>query len=212
MCYRCANSIVVRSQTPNKMTGVHQRRRFRRCAISESSQIIDDMVEGSGTAYLCFPNNRSWFKGSVTTEDNSNYSLYGERISSENSYPEMAESMDDTKLNVTIDENNNVGTEEKTRDYYRVTLLDHFIGKTTVAPRVYIANCKASESQQLFATKDGEISFKVDQFFRGQKAELEMKKVFGSTAKFGNGSAVYTGNIKIQFQEHKTIGSQSFCF
>ena len=43
------------------------------------STLRNNQIEANGDAWLCFAKDHSWFQGNINTDDESNYSLYGEK-------------------------------------------------------------------------------------------------------------------------------------
>lgn len=157
---------------------------------SHLSSVGVNHVEANGTACLCFAEDYSWFQGNINTDDESNYSLYGERVS------EVSEK---------IEPNNN----ESDPNYYKVTLIDHFAGTTHTLPKIF-ANQFCKESESLLKCDDGQVSFNIDSIFKGQKADMIIQKHLGSSTLLGKKCVVYSGPISIVFNETIENG-RSWC-
>lgn len=93
---------------------------------------------------LCFPTDHSWFQGNINTEDDSSYSLFGDRLTSQENLDIIQSSTD---CNFLHDDNNN--TDEKGDETlvvnvknegitYKVTLTDHFTGLNYNLPEIRV--------------------------------------------------------------------------
>jgi len=163
--------------------------RRRRPLLKLSSSPVET-VDAQGTAYLCFPQDHSWFQGNISTEDESNYSLYGERIS-------------------VVDNNNK---EDKTdgddasseTGYYRVTMIDHFSGQKYILPKIASrkeGSTPAPSVGHRFTSQHGEVSFEIEHAYRGQKADIMIHKFIGSPSLLGKKCNLYSGQINILFND-----------
>lgn len=196
-------------------------RRRRGLAKFSSSPVTTTTVECQGTAYLCFPEDHSWFQGNISTDDESNYSLYGERVvvSAEEkaaAAAAVAERIRKLSLTESDEENNNAGDDPNgnatsgaapnedpaIEDYYRVTMFDHFTGEKHLLPRIFAKRQDTSAAPgQMFLSENGEVTFEVDHVYKGQKADIMIHQFLGSPAHRGNKCLLYTGQINVLFNE-----------
>jgi len=197
--------------TMSKMP-LSRRRRSHFSTLPQSNEI---QVEGE--AHLCFAEDYSWFQGSVNTEDESNYSVYGDRV-------DCHESSKVNGIKPVGELNNNVIKDDKesTKEYneevvadepaqcYCVKLTDHFLGTTYSLPRVQI-NRKAmtengTSSSFLFCSDDeAKISFQVQNVFKGQKADMLIQRYLGSSLFVGRKCVVYSGIISLLINDELGI-------
>jgi len=214
---------------PSKMPLVRRRRSIMRLSSSPVTQ-----VDAQGTAYLCFPEDHSWFQGNISTDDESNYSLYGERVTVKQPATEqknpvsteqiIATDIDTNKINPKAEENNNAAPvaaapeetavlpppEEEADDYYRVTMIDHFSGQKYILPKI-IANKQPNQDGSsgvgnLFASQHEEVTFEVENVYKGQKADIMIHRYLGSPSLLGKKCLLYTGQINILFNDTAETG------
>lgn len=208
------------SSKPINMPLVRRRRPLNKLS---SSPITT--VDAEGTAYLCFPQDHSWFQGTISTDDESNYSLYGERVTVT---PEqkaaaaaaVAEKVSKLALTESDEENNNgddgnngtgnvVNREEDLplSDYYRVTMIDHFSGQKHILPRIFAQKMDDSNPTTvaapgtLFNSKHGEVTFEVETVYKGQKADIMIQRFVGSPSLMASKCLLYEGKINILFND-----------
>jgi len=160
--------------------------RRRRPLMKLSSSPVET-VDAQGTAYLCFPEDHSWFQGNISTDDESNYSLYGERISIvDNNNKEDKKSGD--------------GANAET-DYYRVTMIDHFSGQKYLLPKIKEGSSPPTSVGHQFTSQHGEVTFQVENVFKGQKADVMIQRYLGSPSLLGRKCNLYSGQINILFND-----------
>jgi hypothetical protein len=152
-----------------------------------------NQIEAQGLAHLCFAEDHSWFQGNINTDDESNYSLYGERVKCPSA------------TNITVEQNNNeIKVEEDlstNKDYYRVTLTDHFTGLSYTLPKIAVNTNVNDTDNRLFCCTDGQMRFKVENVFKGQKADMIIQRYLGSSTLLGRKCLVYSGDLYIVFNE-----------
>ena len=73
-----------------------------------------NQIEANGDAWLCFAKDHSWFQGNINTDDESNYSLYGEKRK-ENPDP-VDELIENGLLELEISEDGESGNNKMRRD------------------------------------------------------------------------------------------------
>lgn len=199
--------------------------RRRRPLMKLSSSPITT-VDAEGTAYLCFPQDHSWFQGTISTDDESNYSLYGERVTVT---PEqkaaaaaaVAEKISKLALTESDEENNNADDDTNNgngdlpirdedlplSDYYRVTMIDHFSGQKHILPRIFAQKMDdsnpttAAAPGTLFNSKHGEVTFEVETVYKGQKADIMIQRYVGSPSLMASKCLLYSGKINILFND-----------
>jgi len=185
---------VARSESIGISTDKMPMTRRRRPLLKLSSSPVDT-VDAQGTAHLCFTEDHSVFQGNISTDDESNYSLYGERISVEDNNNEEGKKVD--------------GDTASETDYYRVTMIDHFSGQKYLLPR--IASKKETPSSptsvgHLFTSKHGEVTFQVENAYKGQKADIMIHRYLGSPTLLGKKCVLYSGQINILFNDMGETG------
>jgi len=186
----------------------------RRRQMMKFSSSPVNQVDAQGTAYLCFPEDHSWFQGNISTDDESNYSLYGERISGANC------ANDEIQRGVKNDINGNINDKSEDTsnddsestsctetDYYRVTMIDHFSGQKYVLPKIL---CRKEGSftvgGNLFTSQHGEVTFQVENVYKGQKADIMIHRYLGAPSLLGKKCLLYSGQINILFNEIAETG------
>lgn len=182
-------------------------------------------VDAEGTAYLCFPQDHSWFQGTISTDDESNYSLYGERVTvtpEQKAAAAAAVAEKISKLALTeSDEENNNGDDGSNgngnvpnrdedlphSDYYRVTMIDHFSGQKHILPKIFAQKMDDSNPTTAaapgtqFNSKHGEVTFEVETVYKGQKADIMIQRYVGSPSLMGSKCLLYSGKINILFND-----------
>lgn len=190
--------------------------RRRRPMVRLSSSPVNT-VEAQGTAYLCFPVDHSWFQGNISTDDESNYSLYGERVAvsaeeKARAAAAFAKKISNMSLTESDEENNNAGDEGAgseseedlpAEDYYRVTMIDHFSGLKHVLPKIFV---REVNGVQVFTSQQEEVTFQVENTYKGQKAEMMIQKYLGSPGHLGPKCLLYSGEINILFDDMMETG------
>jgi len=171
-----------------------------------------DQIEVQGTTYLCFPLDHSWFQGNINTDDESSYSLYGERVlpdpepSCHNENGEQSSSIPKGEENNNLskgDYDNNEGPkgEQNTGDlnstnntnnknlqqgHYKVVLTDHFTGLSYHLPRIGVnlmVNGTGEETNLFSCTEsDADVKFQVQNIYKGQKADMVIQRCLGSSS------------------------------
>ncbi|CAL8080449.1 unnamed protein product [Orchesella dallaii] len=216
-----SSSINITSSPIIKMPLVRRRRSIMRLSSSPVTQ-----VDAQGTAYLCFPEDHSWFQGNISTEDESNYSLYGERVTvkpeTEEKSPVSSEQIIQINKNAPKEENNNAAATEpeavapttssstEESDYYRVTMIDHFSGQKYILPKIIAKKQPSLEASSgvgnLFASQHEEVTFEVENVYKGQKADIMIHRYLGSPSLLGKKCLLYTGQINILFNDTTETG------
>jgi hypothetical protein len=150
---------------------------------------------------LCFPTDSSWFQGNINTDDDSSYSIFGERLISSDT-----DNMIESDNNIS---NNNKGEKQINDDshpIYKVTLTDHFTGLCYQLPDIQV-NLDPNSPSLLTCSQDAQIKFKVEQVYKGQKADMMLQRYSGgSSALVGKKCLVYSGPISLLFQDTASTG------
>lgn len=184
--------------------------RRRRPLLKLSSSPVDT-VDAQGIAYLCFPEDHSWFQGNISTDDESNYSLYGERINMPQE-DQTQEKKDDKVTGASSDNGSDDVSPEDETDYYRVTMIDHFSGQKNILPTIIITGKRpgtaspTSPPDQLFTSKHGEVTFMAENVYKGQKADIMIQRFLGASPLVGKKCLLYSGQINILFNDVSETG------
>ncbi|OXA43102.1 uncharacterized protein LOC110858956 [Folsomia candida] len=154
-------------------------------------------IEITGQTMLCFPQDRSWFQGDISTDDDSSYSLFGNIIDPPPHRMDLQ------------DKNNNKG-EDVLDDFddagssllYRVALTDHFTGLSHRLPHLGV-HLDMKTSTTIFNTggADVQVDFTVEEICRGQKADIMLQRHSGSSSLVGKGCLVLSGPISLSFPD-----------
>jgi hypothetical protein len=184
-----------------------------------------NQIEVQGTTYLCFPLDHSWFQGNINTDDDSSYTIYGERVSPD-PQQEQEQHLEQTKKpeennnhsngkgegetdqgSMTDDLNKTLKEDGLQKGYFKVVLTDHFTGLSYHLTRIGV-NLKNNgitpgEDANIFTCtdSDADVKFRVENIYKGQKADMVIQKCLGSSALLGQKNLVYSGPISITFTE-----------
>ncbi|CAG7817595.1 unnamed protein product [Allacma fusca] len=101
-------------------------------------------------------------------------------------------------------------TKSSCQEYYNVTLTDHFSGLRYQLPRITVNKQDGQGKYNLFHCSDGQITFEVQNIFKGQKADMMIQQHIGSPSLLGQKCLVYTGPMNIVFNDVLENG-RSWC-
>jgi len=172
-----------------------------------------NQVELQGEAYLCFSEDLSWFQGNISTNDESNYSIYGEKCGASgsttiiphvipDSIPCTPQESDDEDNSEGLVRNNTEVEELGSGFHYKATLTDHFTGLSHNLPIISLrSQPNQLRNESLFDSLEGQVEFKVMNMFKGQKADMVIQHYLGSPSLLGQGCLVYSGLMDIDFSE-----------
>lgn len=232
--------LVFDSPEQNKMPFLRRKRTL--------STSITNQVEVQGLAWLCFAEDHSWFQGNIHTDDESNYSLYGKRVTravtdsekdedesegsldteedelqekleqlilTTNKHDQLGSCGESSEEEISIAEQNNndmptIGLKKtngmgpsNVEEYYTATLTDHFSGLRYQLPKISVNkdDGPGPNKNNLFVCADGQVTFQVENIYKGQRAMMMIQRHIGSPSLLGKKCLVYHGPMNILFTE-----------
>lgn len=137
-------------------------------------------VEITGVATLCFEEAGTWFQGSITAEDDTQYVIHGtksKRLSQPQLSPDGCECDLDNGSGVPVT--------------FDIRVMDCEVGEEYVLKRVHGRN------GELCTFACAAVSFTTEKVYRGQKADMITQRCLGHKMN-GRRNLVYRGPIKLR--------------
>lgn len=142
----------------------------------------ENQVVIAGTATLCFDGSGTWFQGSISTDDNSQFAIYGNKS--------HRRGLAHSQLSYSEDTGFSLEDDQAVPVIFDIRVVDHEVGEEYSLKRVF------GKNGEICTFKNSSICFNSQEVYKGHRADLISQQCLGHKMD-GENAHVYKGPITL---------------